>query len=331
MLWKHGQLKYIIVSMENFVDRLSHCELCPRNCGVDRLSGQKGFCGAGSRMRVAHWGLHFGEEPPISGSRGSGNIFFSPCNMRCIFCQNHQISHKQFGEEVSVDRLVEIFFKLGGAGAHNINLVSPTPYAPLIASAVHQAKKRGLRIPFVYNTNAYENVGTIEMLAGLVDMYLPDFKYWDALICRKLSCADAYPAAAIQAILAMKRQVGDLMIESGLATRGLLIRHLVLPGRLAGTERVIAWIKTELGVQTALSLMAQYQPLHRAVDHPMLMRTVTAHEYEKLLDLLLDQGFKNVFIQELDSAPLFVPDFERKEPFAENTGSRVMGHGSRVE
>jgi putative pyruvate formate lyase activating enzyme len=301
--------------MESFIDRLSHCELCPRNCGVDRLNEQKGFCGAEGRMRVAHWGLHFGEEPPVSGSRGSGNIFFSPCNMRCVFCQNHQISHNQVGEEVSVDRLVEIFFTLEGTGAHNINLVSPTPYAPLLASAMHQAKMRGLGIPFVYNSNAYENVSTIDMLAGLVDIYLPDFKYWDASISRKLSCADAYPAAAIQAILAMKRQVGDLSIKSGLATQGLLIRHLVLPGRLAGTERVIAWVKTELGAQTALSLMAQYQPLHRAVDHPMLMRTITGDEYEKLLDLLLDQGFENVFIQELDSAPLFVPDFTRKEPF----------------
>ncbi len=303
--------------MEHFVDRLSHCGLCPRNCGVDRTEGQTGYCGAGDRMRVAHWGLHFGEEPPISGSGGSGNIFFSPCNMRCVFCQNHQISHKQFGEEISVAGLAEIFFTLEAAGAHNINLVSPTPYVPLIASAVHQTKKQGLRIPFVYNTNAYENVSTIEMLAGLIDIYLPDFKYWDPSIARKLSSADEYPAAAIQAILAMKRQVGDLRIESGLATRGLLIRHLVLPGRLAGTERIIAWIKTELGAQTALSLMAQYQPLHRAIDHPMLMRTITGDEYGKLLDLLTDQGFVNVFIQELDSAPLFVPDFEREEPFKE--------------
>ena len=266
-------------------------------------------------MRVAHWGLHFGEEPPISGSRGSGNVFFSPCNMRCVFCQNYQISHKQSGEAVSVDGLTETFFKLEADGAHNINLVSPTPYAPLIASAVHRAKEQGIRIPFVYNTNAYENVHTIEMLAGLIDIYLPDFKYWNPSIARKLSSVDDYPAAAMQAILAMKRQVGDLRIESGVATRGLLIRHLVLPGRLAGTERIIAWIKAELGAQTALSLMAQYQPLHRAIEHPMLTRTIADREYGKLLDLLLNQGFENVFIQELDSASLFVPDFERKEPF----------------
>jgi putative pyruvate formate lyase activating enzyme len=276
-------------------------------------------------MLVAHWGLHFGEEPPISGSRGSGNIFFSPCNMRCVFCQNHQISHVPFGEEVSIDGLIEIFFKLEEAGAHNINLVSPTPYAPLIASAIRRAKKRGVCIPFTYNTNAYENERTIEMLAGLIDIYLPDFKYWSASICRRLSCADNYPETAMQAILAMKRQVGDLRIESGLATRGLLIRHLVLPGRLAGTEPVIGWIRTKLGPQTALSLMAQYQPLHRAVDYPMLTRTLTGQEYDRLVDLLLDLGFENVFIQELESAPLFVPDFERKEPFEQQV--RVLPDG----
>ena len=301
--------------MERFVSALSHCKLCPRNCAINRIDGQAGYCGAGNRTLVAHWGLHSGEEPPISGLRGSGNVFFSPCNMRCVFCQNHQISHKQFGEEVSVDGLVEIWFKLEAAGAHNINLVSPTPYVPLIASAIYRAKGQGLRIPFVYNTNAYENVSTIEMLEGLIDVYLPDLKYWNPTIASKLSCADGYPAAAIQAILAMKRQVGDLRIDSGLATRGLLIRHLVLPGRLASTESVIGWIKTELGVQTALSLMAQYQPLYRAADYQMLMRTITGAEYGKLLDLLIDQGFENVFIQELESAPLFVPDFTRKEPF----------------
>src|SRR5271157_1176399 len=310
--------------METFVDRLRHCELCPHNCGVNRAEGQWGYCGAGGSIRVAHWGLHFGEEPPISGWKGSGNVFFSPCNMRCVFCQNHQISHKQFGEEISIDRLVETFFKLEAAGAHNINLVSPTPYVPLIGSAIHLAKEQGLRIPFVYNTNAYENVSTIGMLTGLIDIYLPDFKYWHTPIARKLSSADDYPAAAMQAILAMKKQVGDLMIESGLAMRGLLIRHLVLPGKLAGTERIIAWIKAELGPQTALSLMAQYQPLHRATEHPMLMRTITGAEYERLLDLTLDQGFENVFIQELESAPLFVPDFTRAEPFKEQGVGRSV-------
>jgi putative pyruvate formate lyase activating enzyme len=292
------------------------------------LEGQRGYCGAGSRVRVAYWGLHFGEEPPISGSLGSGNVFFSPCNMRCVFCQNHQISHEQLGEELSTDELTEVFFRLEAAGAHNINLVSPTPYAHLVASAIRLSKSKGLRIPFVYNTNAYENVTTIEMLTDLIDIYLPDFKYWHASVARKLSSVDEYPQAAMQAIIAMKEQVGNLKVESGIATRGLMIRHLVLPGKLAGTERIIGWIKQELGAQTCLSLMAQYQPLHQAIEHPMLRRTITAHEYEKLLDLLLDQGFDNVFIQELESASLFVPDFTRAEPFKQQGhGSRGMGHG----
>lgn len=315
--------------MDRFADLLKHCELCPRNCGVNRVNGQQGYCGAGGHMLIAHWGLHFGEEPPLSGRRGSGNIFFSPCNMRCVFCQNHQISHVKFGKEVSIEGLIEIFFKLQGAGAHNINLVSPTPYAPLIASAIHRARRDGVHIPFVYNTNAYENERTIEMFAGLIDIYLPDFKYWNPGIARKLSCADGYPASAIQSILAMKMQVGDLRVESGLATQGLLIRHLLLPGRLAGTEPIVGWIKTKLGVQTAFSLMAQYQPLHRAVDHPMLGRTVTGKEYGRLVDLLIDQGFENVFIQELESATKFVPDFTRGEPF-QTAGSRGKGQGSRV-
>ncbi len=237
--------------------------------------------------------------------------------MRCVFCQNHQISHEQFGKEVSADGLVEIFFELERIGAHNINLVSPTPYAPLIASAIRKAKEKGLAIPFVYNTNAYENTSTVEMLAGAIDIYLPDFKYWHAPIAQRLSSANDYPLAARQAILAMRRQVGDLTCESGLATRGLLIRHLVLPARLAGTERIIAWIREELGRQTALSLMAQYQPLHRANEHPMLTRTITIDEYERLVGVLIGQGFGNVFIQELESAPLFVPDFEKEQPFEE--------------
>jgi putative pyruvate formate lyase activating enzyme len=307
--------------MRPFIHALEHCELCPRRCGVNRTRGETGYCGAGGDLLVAHRGLHFGEEPPISGSGGSGNIFFSPCNMRCVFCQNHQISHLKYGKKVSVEGLVKIFFSLECIGAHNINLVSPTPYAPAIASAIQQAKKQGLRIPFVYNSNAYETVTTIEMLAGLIDIYLPDFKYWSALIARKLSSADGYPAAAMEGILAMKRQVGDLKVESGVATSGLLIRHLVLPGRLAGTERIIGWIKSALGPQTTLSLMAQYQPLHRAVDHPMLRRSITQEEYGRLADLLVDEGFENVFVQELDSAPLFVPDFTQVEPFGQKTGS----------
>lgn len=297
------------------LDALTRCKLCPRRCGANRLDGEIGYCGAGASMVVAHWGLHFGEEPPISGSRGSGNVFFSPCNLRCIFCQNHQISHNRLGREVSPDDLADIFFRLKSSGAHNINLVSPTPYVPLIAEAIALAKKLGIAIPFVYNTNAYENVRTIEMLEGLIGVYLPDLKYWSGAIAGKLSGAADYPAAAREAIAAMKKQVGDLQVENGLVTRGLLIRHLVLPARLAGTKEIVLWIKENLGAQTFLSLMAQYQPLHDASIHRALMRRVSVTEYDELVDFLVTEGFENVFVQELDSAPLFVPDFTREEPF----------------
>ena len=309
--------------MDTFNSALSQCALCPRNCHVNRAEGERGYCGSGSTMVVAHWGLHFGEEPPISGVKGSGNVFFSPCNLRCVFCQNYQISHKRLGKEVSPEQLAEIFFRLKAAGAHNINLISPTPYAPLIAHAIGRAKDQSLRIPFVYNTNAYENVSTIETLDGLIDIYLPDFKYAHAHIATRLSAAEDYPASARAAILAMKKQVGDLVLEDGLAKRGLLIRHLVLPGKLAGTKRIVRWIKEHLGTQTYLSLMAQYQPLYGATDFPMLKRKITDREYDTLVELLLEEGFENVFIQELESAPLFVPDFENENPFKEEGVGRL--------
>jgi putative pyruvate formate lyase activating enzyme len=303
---------------------LTRCELCPRCCGTNRLDGETGYCGAGARMVVAHWGLHFGEEPPISGTTGSGNVFFSPCNLRCVFCQNHQISHGRFGKEVSPKDLADIFFQLKLSGSHNINLVSPTPYVPLIAEAIAIARTQGIAIPFVYNTNAYEKVGTIEMLDGLIDVYLPDLKYWSVPVAGKLSGATDYPGAAMEAVMAMKRQVGDLQVEGGLATRGLLIRHLVLPAHLAGTKKIVHWIKERLGVQTFLSLMAQYQPLHDASLHPALTRRISVPEYEELVDFLIVEGFENVFVQELDSAPLFVPDFTREEPFAEQVAQSSL-------
>lgn len=306
-----------MIPMERGAEALNSCELCPRRCGANRLNGETGYCGAGSRMLVAHWGLHFGEEPPISGSKGSGNVFFSPCNLRCVFCQNHQISHCRRGKEVSPRQLANIFHMLKASGAHNINLVSPTPYVPLIAEAISIARNSGIDIPFIYNTNAYETVSTISMLDGLIDVYLPDLKYWNESIAGRLSGASDYPAAAKEAILAMKKQVGDLRVEDGLAARGLLIRHLVLPARLAGTRKIVSWIKESLGSQTFLSLMAQYQPLHDSSLYPALKRRISAGEYDELVDFLIAEGFENVFIQDLDSAPLFVPDFAREEPFRE--------------
>lgn len=298
---------------------LERCELCPRRCRVNRLKGERGYCGVGDEILIAYYGPHHGEEPPISGTNGSGNIFFSSCNLRCLFCQNYQISHEKIGNALSVKGLTEIFFQLQQAGCHNINLVSPTPYAPFIALAVSEAKQRGIGIPFVYNTNAYENVETLRFLDGLVDVYLPDFKYWSPKIAAKFSDAplkQGYPHFARLSIMEMKQQVGNLVIQGGLAAKGLLIRHLVLPGGLAGSENIIGWIRDTLGADTYMSLMSQYYPLHDVHAYPLLQRRIRQDEYDRLIRLLLDKGFQNVFIQELDSAPLFVPDFRKPEPFS---------------
>jgi putative pyruvate formate lyase activating enzyme len=301
--------------MDAFLSMLEHCELCPKRCGTNRLEGQRGFCGAGREPVIAHYGLHLGEEPPISGTAGSGTVFFSPCNLRCVFCQNHQISHKVQGEKVTGEKLAEVFFELERRGAHNINLVSPTPYAPQIAAAIRTAKERGIAIPFLYNTNAYENRETIAVLDGLIDIYLPDFKYWSGEIAERLSSAPHYPGAAEAAIAEMWSQVGDLVIEDGVATKGLIIRHLVLPGALAGTKRIVEWIKEKIGPQTTISLMSQYYPTHKAEKYPIINRRIRSGEYDPLIEFLCEEGFENIFVQELESAEVFLPDFERKRPF----------------
>ncbi len=301
--------------MDHDLSLLEKCELCPRRCKVNRLKGERGFCGIADKVIIAHYGAHFGEEPPITGTQGSGNIFFASCNMRCIYCQNYQISHKNLGKEFSIAELVELFFSLEKQGLHNINLVSPSPYVPLIAAATREAKEKGIGIPFVYNTNAYEHADTIRGLDGLIDIYLPDFKYWNKHIAKKLSDAKDYPDYAKSSLLEMKRQVGDLFVEDGIAKKGILIRHLVLPNNLAGSKQVLTWIKDNLGRETHISLMSQYYPLHKAYTYTLLNRKITEKEYGVLINRLIEDGFKNVFIQELDSATLFVPDFERTAPF----------------
>ena len=301
--------------MDHDLSLLEKCELCPRRCKVNRLKGERGFCGIADKVIIAHYGAHFGEEPPITGTQGSGNIFFASCNMRCIYCQNYQISHKNLGKEFSIAELVELFFSLEKQGLHNINLVSPSPYVPLIAAATREAKEKGIGIPFVYNTNAYEHADTIRGLDGLIDIYLPDFKYWNKHIAKKLSDAKDYPDYAKSSLLEMKRQVGDLFVEDGIAKKGMLIRHLVLPNNLAGSKQVLTWIKDNLGRETHISLMSQYYPLHKAYTYTLLNRKITEKEYGVLINRLIEDGFKNVFIQELDSATLFVPDFERTAPF----------------
>jgi putative pyruvate formate lyase activating enzyme len=304
--------------MENVLHMLEKCELCPRQCRVNRLKGQKGYCKAGDKVIIAHYGPHHGEEPPISGTHGSGTIFFSFCNLRCIFCQNYQISQNGMGEEMSLGKLAEIFLELQTHGCHNINLVSPISYIPHIAIAITKAKERGLAIPVVYNTNSYESVEALKVMDGLVDIYLPDFKYWNPIVAEKLSGVPKekpYTDFAKDALLEMKRQVGNLVVENKIAKKGLLIRHLVLPGGLAGSKEMFQWIRQNLGTETFISLMSQYYPVHMANTIPLLRRKIRQGEYDTVVDYLAKEGFENVFLQETTSAPLFVPDFDEPEPF----------------
>ncbi len=300
----------------DYLSLLKSCEICPRRCKVNRLEGEKGFCKVGEGVIVAYYGNHFGEEPPITGSMGSGNVFFSSCNMRCVYCQNYQISHSIFGKEIGVLDLVDIFFELERKGAHNVNLVSPTPYIPQIAKAIKIAKEKGIKVPFVYNTNAYERKESIRLLEGLVDIYLPDFKYWSGNVSKKLSQAKDYPQCAMEAILEMVRQVGTLLItESGIAKKGIIVRLLVLPNGLSGTKNVLRWLKEKVGTDLTLSIMSQYKPTFMADRFPMLKRTVTEEEYMDVVSYAYSLGFENAYVQELDSPDTFLPDFMKEKPF----------------
>ncbi|HBN09780.1 MAG TPA: radical SAM protein [Cyanobacteria bacterium UBA8530] len=280
---------------------LESCFACPRRCGANRIEG-KGACGAGREMKMARAALHFGEEPPISGSRGSGTIFFSHCNLNCLFCQNHSISFGGQGEEIYSERFLEILFEQEARGAHNINLVSPTQYLPQLLPLLKQAKKN-LKIPVLYNCNGYERVEAIRALEGLVDVYLPDLKYGEENSGQKFSGVPDYFEYATKAVRAMFEQVGPPVLSSeGIMQRGLLIRHLVLPGQLEGTKRVLDWIRANIPLEVPLSLMSQYTPLFRAKDHPPLDRGLTPAEYEEAMDYFEEIGLENGFLQELEAA-----------------------------
>lgn len=294
---------------------LERCELCPRRCGVNRLRGQRGFCGMGAEAVVAAWLLHQGEEPPISGQRGAGAVFFSGCNLRCLYCQNHQISQGRWGRPLGVEELAGCFLELQARGAHNLELVSPSHFLPQILSALRIARQRGLRLPVVYNTNAYELPRTLELLRGAVDVYLPDLKYADPAVAERLSGAADYVAVARRAIRRMYEQVGPLVVDRhGLARRGLLVRHLVLPGGLAGSRRSLEFLAS-ISTRIPISIMAQYLPLHRAREDPVLGRRLRPQEYEQVLEVAQSLGFEEIWAQELDSAPLWVPDFTSPRVF----------------
>jgi putative pyruvate formate lyase activating enzyme len=299
--------------------RLSSCDICPRACRVDRRGGETGFCRTTDEIVVAHSGLHFGEEPPISGTRGSGTIFFANCNLRCVYCQNFQISQR--AEEIrtqtlSPHDLADEMLALQERGAHNINLVSPTHVAAQVAESLCIARERGLSIPIVYNTNGYDAVHTLRCLEGLIDIYLPDIKYSDDVAASSYSGVDRYVEVNRRAIAEMFRQVGTLVLDRhGIAQRGILVRHLVLPEGLAGSQASLAFLAT-LSQEMVVSIMAQYSPQYKARLVPPLDRRISEAEYEMVLDCALELGLDRCFVQEFESSETLIPDFRKAHPFA---------------
>ena len=270
----------LAVLESEFWDILRNCRLCPRKCGVNRLEGIAGFCSAAARLKVASYGPHFGEERRLVGNGGSGTIFFSNCSLLCCFCQNWPINHRGDGSFVTHENLAEMMLSLQRRGCHNINLVTPTHAIPHIIKALRLAIRQGLVLPLVHNSGGYDSVEVIRKLEGIIDIYLPDFKYQDKELAAKYSRGAAdYPGIAAAAIREMHKQVGELQVDSnGIACRGLILRHLVLPGNSAGTDRFVQWVAKELPA-TCVNLMAQYQPQHKAFDYPELSRPITGQEW----------------------------------------------------
>ena len=311
--YKSGLLKKKVKKAN---DILSSCTLCPRNCRVNRLKDEKGFCRSGKDLIVSSAVVHFGEEPPISGTSGSGTIFFSNCNLKCIFCQNYQISQMGMGDKVTTEELADMMLSLQNKGAHNINLVSPTHFLPQILEGLYKAIEKGLKIPIVYNTGGYDSLEIIKLLDGIVDIYLPDMKYSDNPAAEKLSSAPDYPQHNQVAIVEMFRQVGNLKLDnSKVAVRGLLIRHLILPDDLAGSYKTLSFLANKISKDVWIGLMSQYHPSYMANKDKRLCRKITDEEYTKVIKRAEEMGFKNCLIQETNSSDLFLPDFEKDQPF----------------
>ena len=298
--------------MEKMNRALSHCQVCPRNCGADRRAGNLGWCRAPYLPKVALVSRHDWEEPPISGTKGSGTVFFSHCNLGCVFCQNHDISQDGFGQEISIERLAEIFLEQQKRGFHNVNLVSAVQFIPQVAKALELARSKGLFIPVVYNSNGYESIEGLRTLEGLVDVYLPDFKYWDDALGKEYSKAPHYRETAAAAILEMRRQVGkDILDENGILQKGIIIRHLVLPGQYKDSFHILNWIRENMGEETYVSLMSQYTPMHKAKEIKTLSRKLTTFEYDKVVDHFFAIGLKSGFMQKRSSATSeYTPTFD---------------------
>jgi putative pyruvate formate lyase activating enzyme len=299
--------------VEALVALLAQCRVCPRNCRSKRLQDGRGACETGRAAEVASWCVHRGEEPCISGSRGSGTVFFAHCNLKCIFCQNYQISQEWPGGEgaVTAGRLADIYLDLQEAGAHNLNWVSPSHVVPQAAEALLLAARRGLKIPVVYNSNGYDSVEVLRLLDGVVDVYMPDLKYGDDASADELSYALGYVPNAHAALAEMWRQVGKLELDTGgVALRGLLVRHLVLPNGLSGAQAVLRFLAEDLSPDVAVSLMAQYYPRFKAMEHPLLARKVGRGEYARAVRTLEALGFTEGYVQAHSSAEYYLPDFD---------------------
>lgn len=294
------------------MNKYENCLLCPRKCGINRGIGQTGVCGVSSEIKVARAALHYWEEPCISGKRGSGAVFFSGCSLHCVFCQNRAISDGKEGKVISKERLSDIFIELADKGANNINLVTPGQYIPDIVWAVNDAKSRGMKLPIIYNTSGYENVTELKLLEGIVDVYLPDFKYMDNMLSARYSRAKDYPSVAKQALSEMVRQQPDVVIDdaTGLIQKGVIVRQLLLPGHVNDAKTVLKYLYDTYHDHVYISMMSQFTPI-ALKDYPEINRTVTRREYERLVDYAIKIGITNAFIQEGDVAKdSFIPAFD---------------------
>lgn len=294
------------------MNKYENCLLCPRKCGINRRTGQTGVCGVSSEIKVARAALHYWEEPCISGKRGSGAVFFSGCSLHCVFCQNREISDGKEGKVISKERLSDIFIELADKGANNINLVTPGQYIPDIVWAVNDAKSRGMKLPIIYNTSGYENVTELKLLEGIVDVYLPDFKYMDSTLSAMYSRAKDYPSVAKQALSEMVRQQPEVVIDdaTGLIQKGVIVRQLLLPGHVNDAKAVLKYLYDTYHDHVYISMMSQFTPI-ALKDYPEINRTVTKREYERLVNYALEIGITNAFIQEGDVAKdSFIPAFD---------------------
>ena len=291
---------------------LENCNICPHKCNINRNKGKIGRCKATNKIKVALYSVHNFEEPCISGEKGSGTVFFSNCNLNCIYCQNYEISQQGRGKEISIEELSDIFIEQQKRNVENINLVTPTSYAPQIIEAIKIARKKGLNIPIVYNTNGYENVETIKMLDGYVDIYLPDLKYYYNDIAKKYSKIDNYFEIATKAIKEMEKQIGKTVIdENGIMKKGIIIRHLVLPNNIENSKKILKWIRENMNNDTYISVMAQYFPTYKAKEDLELNRKLTKQEWREIEEYIEKLGIENGFIQELgEHEEEYVPKWE---------------------